>query len=98
MPFLLYLEEIECVIMGCKCKEDSEKVGKYTDDGKPALEPLRGFRKVLSVILRVLLGILLFSLVIITLPFVVIYVIFMAIFGKTVKINLKKLFRLNVGK
>ena len=83
--------------MGCACKEKSDKVAKYTDDKKPALEPLKGVRKVFSVIMRVILGILLFSIVIIAIPFIIVYVVFVTVFGGTVKINLKKLFRLNVG-
>lgn len=81
--------------MGCKCKENSEKLSKYTEDGKPALKPLRGFRKVLAVVGRVLLVILLFSIVIVILPFVILVVIINGIFGRKNEINLKKLFRLN---
>ena len=81
--------------MGCKCKEDSERLSKYTEDGKPALEPLKGFRKVMAVVLRVLLGILLSPIVIIAIPLAIIIVIVVAVCGGNVKINLKKLFRLN---
>lgn len=81
--------------MGCKCKENSEKLSKYTEDGKPVLKPLRGIQKILAVIGRVILLILLFSIVIVILPFAILVVIFLAVFGKNVKINLKKLFRLN---
>lgn len=82
--------------MGCNCKENTEKVSKYTDDGKPIFKPMSRMKKVWNSILRVFLGILVFVLVIISLPFAVIYVSISAIFGKGVRINLKKLSRLNV--
>ena len=84
--------------MGCKCKENSDKLTKYTIDGKPALEPLTGLRKLTAILLRILLGIFLFSIVIIALPFVILYIVIMVAFGKEVKINLKKLFRFKDGK
>ncbi|MBP5722661.1 MAG: hypothetical protein J6X18_03670 [Bacteroidales bacterium] len=83
--------------MGCKCKEDSEKLSKYTEDGKPALESLKGFRKVLAVVGSILLGILLLPIVIVALPLLIIFVIVAVVFGRSVRINLKKLFRLNGG-
>ena len=84
--------------MGCKCKENTDAIGKYADDGNAAMEPLRGLRKAGAVLLRVLFGIFLFIIVIVALPFAVGYVVFMVAFGKSVRINLKKLFRLNDGK
>lgn len=81
--------------MGCKCKEDSEKLSKYTEDGKAALEPLKGFRKFSAVVGRTLLGILVLPIVIIALPLSVIVVMIAAFFGQSVKINIKNLFRLN---
>ena len=84
--------------MGCNCKEDTYNgVKKYSDDGKPVLEQIRGFRKVVLVALRVILGILLSIIVIVMLPFAIVYVVFSAAFGKSVTINIKKLFRLNGG-
>lgn len=85
-------------IMGCNCKEDTYNgVKKYSDDGKPVLEQLKGFRKIISIVLRVILGILVSIIVIVVLPFAIVYVIFSAAFGKGVTINIKKLFRLNGG-
>ena len=90
-----YLEQKGSVEMSCKCKEDSERLSKYTEDGKPALEPLKGFRKVIAVVLRVLLGILLSPIVIIAIPLAIVVVMVVVVSGGNVKINLKKLFRLN---
>ncbi len=85
--------------MGCNCKEDTYKgVRKYSDDGKPVLKPMKGVSKVMSVVLRVVLGILVSAIVIVALPFVAVYVVISAAFGKGVTINIKKLFRLNGGK
>ena len=84
--------------MGCKCKEDSEKLSKYTEDGKPALEPLKGFRKVMAVTGSILLGILFLPIVIVALPLLILIVIIATMFGRKVNINLKKIFKLNVGK
>lgn len=82
--------------MGCNCKEETyQGIRKHSDDGKPVLEELRGFRKVLSVVFRVIIGILLSIIVIVALPFAVVYVVFAAVFGKGVTINLKKLLRNN---
>ena len=72
-------------------------MSKYTEDGKPVLEPLKGMRKAAAVVVRVLFGIFLFSIVIIALPFAFVYVGLMVTFGKEVRINLKKLFRLDGG-
>lgn len=84
--------------MGCKCKENGEKLGKYTEDGKSPLKQLKGLMKAVAVLLRVLLAIFVFLIVIVALPFVVLYVIIMVVFGKEVKINLRKLFRFKDGK
>ena len=82
--------------MGCNCKEDTYKgVRRHSDDGKPILEPMKGVRKVLSIILRVLFGILLSAIVIVALPFAVVYVVFAAAFGNGVTINFKRLLRHN---
>lgn len=82
--------------MGCNCKEETyEGVRRHSDDGKPVLESMKGFRKVLSVVLRVLFGILLSAIVIVALPFVVVYVVFSAAFGKGVTIDFKRLLRHN---
>lgn len=85
--------------MGCNCKEEKYKgVRKVSDDGMPVLVPMKGLRKFFSVVVRVVLGIFLSVIVIIVLPFVIVYVVFSSVFGKGLKINLKKLFRLNDGK
>lgn len=73
-------------------------MSNHTDDGKPVLEPLTGLAKFGSVLVRVLFSILCFVIVIIALPFFVLYACIMAVFGKGVTINLKKTFRLNGGK
>lgn len=84
--------------MGCNCKEETYNgIKKYSDDGKQVLEEFKGFRKVVLVVFRVILGILLSIIVIVALPFAIVYVVFFAMFGKGVTINIKKLFRLNGG-
>jgi hypothetical protein len=84
--------------MGCHCKEDKYNgVRKVSDDGNPVLMPMKGLRKFFSIVFRVVLGIFVSAIVIIVLPFAIVYVVFSAAFGKTVRINLKKMFRLNGG-
>lgn len=97
--FLLSLDnQTHTKTMGCNCKEETYNgVRKHSDDGNQVLEQMKGVRKLLSVVLRVIIGILLLAIVIVALPFVVVYVIISAAFGKGVTINLKKLFRLNGG-
>lgn len=85
--------------MGCNCKEETYSgAKKYSDDGGKVLEPMKGARKILSVILRVFIGIFLSIIVIVVLPFAIVYIVFSSVFGKGVTINIKKLFRLNGGK
>ena len=81
--------------MGCKCKENIDKIGKYSDDKTSIFKPTTGLRKSVSVLVRTIISIFLFLIVIIALPFAFIYVGLMVAFGKEVKINLKKLFRLD---
>ncbi len=82
--------------MGCNCKEDTYNgVRKHSDDGTPVLEQMKGVRKVMSVVLRVLFGILLSVIVIVALPFAVVYVVFAAAFGNGVTIKFKRLLRHN---
>lgn len=84
--------------MGCHCKEDKYNgVRKVSDDGKPVLIPMKGLRKFFSIVFRAAFGILLSAIVIIALPFAIVYVVFSAAFGKGVRIDLKKMFRLNGG-
>ena len=85
--------------MTCNCKEEKyEGVKKYSGDKKRVLEPMNGVRKVFTFIIRVLFGILVSVIVIVTLPFVVVYVVISAVFGKSVTINLKKVLRRKNGK
>lgn len=83
--------------MACKCKEESySSVKKYSDDGKPVLEQIKGVKKVLFVIFRVIFGVLLSAIVIVMLPLTIVYVVFASLFGKGLKINIKKI--LNNGR
>lgn len=85
--------------MGCKCKEKSYSgVRKYSDDGNPVLQDKKGIRKIISVVFRLIIGIFLIAIVIVTLPFFIVYILGSAVFGKGVKIDIKKLFRLNERK
>lgn len=82
--------------MSCNCKEEKYKnIKRYSDDGENVLESFGVFRKVFSFLSRVVFGILVFVLVIITLPIIVVVIILSAIFGHGVKIDLRRLFRLN---
>ena len=82
--------------MSCNCKEETYSgVKKYSDDGAEVLVPKTFVGKVFSFIFRLVFGILLSVIVIIALPFAVLYTIFVAIFGKGVSVNIKKVFKLN---
>lgn len=80
--------------MGCNCKKTAENAGKYSDDGN-GLEIVRGFGKIPVFLLRIILTILAVSLIIVILPFFLLWITFRMIMGKDVKINLRKLLRFN---
>ena len=80
--------------MACNCKKTAENAGKYSDDGQ-ATELVKGLNKIPVLLLRTLLTILAVSLIIVILPFFLIFVTFRMILGKEVKINLRKLLNFN---
>lgn len=80
--------------MACNCKKTAEIAGKYSDDGN-GLEIVKGFGKIPVFLLRTLLTILAVSLIIVILPFFLLWIVFRMIIGKDVKINLRKLLKLN---
>jgi hypothetical protein len=82
--------------MSCNCKEEAYNgVKKYSDDGGEILKPRNVFGIVLTFIFRLIYGIFLSAIVIIALPFVILYVVFASVFGKGVTVDIKKLFKLN---
>ena len=78
--------------MACNCKETAKNAGKYSDDGI-GLYVIEGVEKVLVFLLRILTVLLALSLIIVILPFFLVYIAFMMILGKKVKINLEKLIK-----
>jgi len=85
--------------MGCKCKEKTYRnVKKYSDEGGTVLQTKKGVKKMMSIFLRFIIGIFLIAIVIIALPFFVVYIVVRIVLGKDVKIDIKKLFRLNERK
>ena len=85
--------------MGCKCKEKTYRnVRKYSDEGGTVLQTKKGLKKMMSVFFRVVIGIFLIAIVIITLPFFIVYIMVRIVLGKDVKIDIKKLLRLNERK
>ena len=80
--------------MACNCKKTAETAGKYSDDGN-GLETVKGFGKIPVFLLRTLLTILAVSLIIVILPFFLLWIAFRMIIGKDVKINLRKLLKSN---
>lgn len=85
--------------MGCKCKEKTYRnVKKYSDEGGTVLQAKKGVKKMMTIFLRLIIGIFLIAIVIIALPFFVVYIVVRIVLGKDVKIDIKKLFRLNERK
>lgn len=80
--------------MGCNCKKTAENAGKYSDDGI-GVEVVKGLGRIPIFLLRALLTILAVSLIIVILPFFLLWITFRMIIGKDVKINLRKLLRIN---
>lgn len=81
--------------MGCNCKKTSDASAKYSDDGKTPLKRLSGISLVLAFVGKLFISILAFGLIIVILPFFLLYVFFCIITGKGIRINLNKLFRIN---
>lgn len=80
--------------MACNCKKTAENAGKYSDDGT-ALEVVKGLKRIPIFLLRVITTILAVSLIIVILPFFLLWIMFHMIIGKEVKINLRKVLMLN---
>lgn len=80
--------------MGCNCKKTAENAGKYSDDGS-GVEVIKGLGRIPIFLLRALLTILAVSLIIVILPFFLLWITFRMIIGKDVKINLRKLLKFN---
>lgn len=79
--------------MGCNCKNTSEKARKYSDDGKPVLKHLGWIGSVFVIITRVIITILTFGVIIIIIPFFLLYMAFCMVTGKGININLNRFFR-----
>lgn len=77
--------------MGCKCKEKAVAAEKYSDD-KHVLEKIEGLKRIPMVIGRIVIGILVSGILIVSLPFLVLFVVFNTAMGRTTRINLKRFF------
>ena len=79
--------------MGCKCKETAKKAQKYTEE-ETIIKP-KGFGWVIATVKNILITILMFSLIILVLPFMALVFVFKAITGKEMKINVSKIISKN---
>lgn len=80
--------------MACNCKKISENAGKYSDDGS-GLEEVKYLGRIPIVLLRIILTILTVCLIIVILPFFLLWIIFRMVIGKDISINLRKLLKIN---
>lgn len=80
--------------MGCNCKKTAANAGKYSDDGS-GVEIVRGLKKIPVFLLRALLVILASGLIIVILPFFLLWIMFRMIIGKEIKVNLSKILKFN---
>lgn len=77
--------------MGCKCKEKAAAAEKYSDD-KHVIEKVKGVKKIMAVIGRIFIGILACGILIVSLPFLILYIVFNTFIGRPTQINLKRFF------
>lgn len=68
--------------MGCKCKEAAQAAQKYSDE-----ETMNTKVDIARIIDKVMSGIFIFLLLIVVMPFIVVYVIISFVFGQTVNIK-----------
>lgn len=68
--------------MGCKCKETAKAAQKYSDE-----ETMDTKIDVAKIIEKVISGIFIFLLLIVVMPFIVVYVIISFVFKQTVNIK-----------
>lgn len=80
--------------MGCNCKKTAVNAGKYSDDGS-GVEIVRGLKKIPVFLLRALLVILASGLIIVILPFFLLWIMFRMIIGKEIRVNLSKILKFN---
>ena len=81
--------------MACNCKNTAEKAGNYSDEGQSGVEVVKGIKRIPLFILRLFVAILASGLIIIILPFFILYIILCMILGKEIKINLSKILSSN---
>lgn len=68
--------------MGCKCKEAAQAAQKYSDE-----ETMNSKVDIARIIDKVMTGIFIFLLLIVVMPFIVVYVIISFVFKQTVNIK-----------
>lgn len=68
--------------MGCKCKEAAQAAQKYSDE-----ETMNTKVDIARIIEKVMTGIFIFLLLIVVMPFIVVYVIISFVFKQTVNIK-----------
>jgi hypothetical protein len=68
--------------MGCKCKEAAQAAQKYSDE-----ETMNTKVDIARIIDKVMTGIFIFLLLIVVMPFIVVYVIISFVFKQTVNIK-----------
>ena len=78
--------------MACNCKQKAVEAGKYSDDWN-VLERVNGMEKIFVFLARLLLTISSLGLIIVILPFFLVYVIVSMILGKGIKVNLAKILK-----
>lgn len=74
--------------MGCNCKKTAENASRYTDE--ETVTQIKGFRKILSFVGKLIIGIFIFLLIIVVFPFIIIYVIICIIMGRPIRLKLYK--------
>ncbi len=68
--------------MGCKCKEAAQAAQKYSDE-----ETMNTKVDIARIIDKVMTGIFIFLLLIVVMPFIVVYIIISFVFKQTVNIK-----------
>lgn len=81
--------------MACKCKETALTAGKYSDNGESGLNVVTGIQRIPAFFNRIFLTVFVFLLVIVIMPFLLLYVFVNTAIGRETNINLRKILKPN---
>lgn len=81
--------------MACNCKKTAEKAGKYSDNQEKGVEEINGSQRLVVILMRIILTILATGVIIVILPFMILYILICMIVGKEIRFNLGKILNFN---